>query len=120
MGLRRLTVIALMMFEELGAGTVPAKVVAHLQAHPETNYVWGAFGDLTLGVRQAIKTAGLAEKVKVITMNGIEPADAIIRNALGLPFPTKIYEEAPQSRLIAADLVDRRAGLGVGASPTGF
>jgi len=118
--------------EELGAGTVPAKVVAYLQAHPETDYVWGAFGNLTLGVPQAIKTAGLAEKVKVITMNGIEPAeaealkngeiqaynvaaqgeystmaaDAIIRNAEGLPFPQKIYEEAPQSWLCTPETAE--------------
>ena len=46
---------------------MPAKVIAYLQAHPETDYVWGAFGNLTLGVPQAIKTAGLSEKVKVVT-----------------------------------------------------
>ncbi len=111
--------------EELGAGTVPAKVVAYLQSHPDTDYVWGSFGNLTLGVPQAIKTAGLAEKVKVVSMNGIEPAegealkkgeiqafnvsiqgeystmaaDAIIRLAQGLPLPQKIYEETPQSWL---------------------
>jgi ABC-type sugar transport system substrate-binding protein len=118
--------------EELGAGTVPAKVIAYLQSHPETDYVWGAFGNLTLGVPQAIKTAGLAEKVKVITMNGIEPAeaealkngeiqaynvaaqgeystmaaDAIIRSAEGLPFPQKIYEEAPQSWLCTPETAE--------------
>jgi ABC-type sugar transport system substrate-binding protein len=118
--------------EELGAGSVPAKVIAYLQAHPETDYVWGAFGNLTLGVPQAIKTAGLAEKVKVITMNGIEPAeaealkngeiqaynvaaqgeystmaaDAIIRSAEGLPFPQKIYEEAPQSWLCTPETAE--------------
>lgn len=111
--------------EELAAGTGPAKVVAYLQAHPETNYVWAAFGNLSLGVPQAIKTAGYAEKVKVVSMNGIEPAeaealkkseiqaynvaaqgefstmaaDAIIRSKEGLEFPTKVYEEAPQNWL---------------------
>jgi ABC-type sugar transport system substrate-binding protein len=118
--------------EELGAGTVPAKVIAYLQAHPETNYVWGAFGNLTLGVPQAMKTAGFAEKVKLVTMNGIEPAeaealkngeiqaynvsaqgeystmaaDAIMRSAEGTPFPTKLYEEAPQSWLCTPETAE--------------
>jgi ABC-type sugar transport system substrate-binding protein len=118
--------------EELGAGTVPAKVIAYLQAHPETDYVWAAFGNLSLGVPQAIKTAGLAEKVKVISMNGIEPAeaealkkgemqaynvsaqgeyatmwvDAIAREEEGLPLPQKIYEEAPQSWLCTPETAE--------------
>jgi ABC-type sugar transport system substrate-binding protein len=118
--------------EELAAGTGPAKVVAYLQAHPETNYVWGAFGNLTLGVPQAIKTAGYAEKVKVVSMNGIEPAeaqalangemaaynvsaqgeystmaaDAIMRDKLGMKFPTKVYEEAPQNWLCTPETAE--------------
>jgi ribose transport system substrate-binding protein len=111
--------------EELAAGTVPSKVVAYLQAHPEVEYVWPAFGNLTLGVPEALKTAGLSEKVKIVTVNGIEPAeaealkngeiaaynvaaqgeyatmaiDAIARSAEGLKFPQKVYAEAPQTWL---------------------
>lgn len=118
--------------EELAAGTGPAKVVAYLQSHPETNYVWAAFGNLSLGVPQAIKTAGYAEKVKVVSMNGIEPAeaqalangemaaynvsaqgeystmaaDAIIRSKEGLEFPTKVYEEAPQNWLCTPETAE--------------
>jgi ABC-type sugar transport system substrate-binding protein len=118
--------------EELAAGTGPAKVVAYLQAHPETNYVWAAFGNLSLGVPQAIKTAGYGDKVKVVGMNGIEPAeaealkkgeiqaynvaaqgefstmaaDAIIRSKEGLEFPTKVYEEAPQNWLCTPETAE--------------
>jgi len=121
--------------EELAAGTVPAKVVAYLQAHPETDYVWAAFGNLSLGVPQAIKTAGLAEKVKVVSMNGIEPAeaealkkgelqafnvgaqgeygtawaDAIIRIAEGMKLPQKHYEEIPQSWLCRPETAEECA-----------
>ena len=118
--------------EELAAGTVPAKVIAFLQAHPDTDYLAGAFGNLTLGVPAALKTAGLAEKVKLVTMNGIEPAeaealkngeivafnvaaqgeyatmwaDAIARDAEGLPFPEKLYEETPQSWLCTPETAE--------------
>jgi ribose transport system substrate-binding protein len=118
--------------EELAAGTVPAKVVAYLQAHPEVNYVSGAFGNLTLGVPQALSTAGLAEKVKLVSQNGIEPAeaealkkgelaaymvsaqgefatmwaDAIARHAMGLPYPTKVYEDTPQSWLCTPETAE--------------
>jgi ribose transport system substrate-binding protein len=111
--------------EEVAAGTVPSKVIAYLQAHPEINYIWGAFGNLTLGVPQALKTAGLAGKVKIVSMNGIEKAeaealkneemvafnvlgegelgtlaiDAIARDLQGLEYPSKLYEELPQSWL---------------------
>jgi ribose transport system substrate-binding protein len=118
--------------EELAAGSGPAKVVAYLQSHPETNYVWAAFGNLSLGVPQAIKTAGLSDKVKVVSMNGIEPAeaealkngeiqayevsaqgefstmaaDAIIRTAEKMEYPTKIYEESPQHWLCTPETAE--------------
>ena len=111
--------------EELAGGQVPAKVVAYLQSHPETNYVLAGFGNLSLGVPQALKTAGLAEKVKLVGMSGIEAselaalakeeikayyvsaqgefatgwADAIARESEGLPLPQKAYESLPQGWL---------------------
>jgi ABC-type sugar transport system substrate-binding protein len=112
--------------EELAAGTVPAKVVSYLQSHSGVNYVAAAFGNLALGVPQAIKTAGLAEKVKVVSMNGIGPAesaalakgeiaaffaggqgegyaagwvDAIARSAEKLPLLQSVYEKMPQGWL---------------------
>lgn len=62
--------------EELASGTVPAKVVAFLQSNPEIDYVDTAFGNLLTGVPQAIKSAGLAEKVKITSKNGLEAPEA--------------------------------------------
>lgn len=52
--------------EDVGEGKVPAKIVAFLQAHPDTEYVWFTFGDLATGVYPALQAAGLNEKVKLI------------------------------------------------------
>jgi ribose transport system substrate-binding protein len=52
--------------EDVGEGKVPAKIVAFLQSHPETEYVWFTFGDLATGVYPALQTAGLSGNVKLI------------------------------------------------------
>jgi ABC-type sugar transport system substrate-binding protein len=51
--------------DDLGAGKVGAKVVGILQSKPDTNYVEFAFDDLVRGVPQVLKTAGVADKVKL-------------------------------------------------------
>jgi ABC-type sugar transport system substrate-binding protein len=55
--------------DDLGAGTVGSKVVAYLQSHPNVNYVEFSFGDLITGVPEAIQSAGLSNKVKLITVS---------------------------------------------------
>lgn len=108
--------------EELAAGTVPAKVVAYLQGHPEIDYVGVAFGGLLPGIPQAIRTAGLSERVQIVGMQSLQQAegkelesgtlaawyvagqgdfgnfmaDAIARHSEGLPLPQDIYGEQPQ------------------------
>ena len=52
--------------EDVGEGKVPAKIVAFLQSHPETEYVWFTFGDLATGVYPALQAAGLNESVKLL------------------------------------------------------
>jgi ABC-type sugar transport system substrate-binding protein len=117
--------------EELAAGTVPAKVIAFLQSNPEIDYVDTAFGNLLTGVPQALKSAGLAEKVKVTSKNGMESpeaemlaneevvafniggelengpmaVDAMARIVEGLPLDQKIYEKA-QHWLCTPETVD--------------
>jgi ABC-type sugar transport system substrate-binding protein len=59
---------------DLGAGKVPSLVVGYLQAHPDTNYVAFAFGDLVVGVPEALKSVGLAGKVKIVASNSDSPA----------------------------------------------
>ena len=53
----------------LDIGTqLPQAVVGYVQAHPETNYVVMAFGDMAIGVPEALAAAGLSGKVKIISM----------------------------------------------------
>jgi ribose transport system substrate-binding protein len=50
---------------QLGAGQAPAAVVTYVRAHPDINYVDLSFNDLDTGMVSAMKSAGLADKVKV-------------------------------------------------------
>jgi ABC-type sugar transport system substrate-binding protein len=55
---------------QLGAGQVPAAIVAYLRSHPSVNYVYLSFQDLDAGVASAIRAAGLASKVKIVGTEG--------------------------------------------------
>jgi ABC-type sugar transport system substrate-binding protein len=52
--------------DDVGAGAVGQKIVGYLQSHPDVNYVLFTFADLSTGVAQTIKAAGLGDKVKLI------------------------------------------------------
>ena len=52
--------------ENLGEGSVPSKIAAYLQSHPEVNYVQFTFSDLATGVYEALKPLGLTGKVQLI------------------------------------------------------
>ena len=47
--------------------TIPASVVSYLQRHPDVKYVALALNDFAVGLSAALKGAGLANKVKVIS-----------------------------------------------------
>jgi len=55
---------------QLGAGQVPAAIVAYLRSHPSVSYVYLSFQDLDAGVAAAIKAAGLSGKVKIVGTEG--------------------------------------------------
>ena len=55
---------------QVGQGQTPSAIVAYLKQHPATNYVYLAFGGLDAGVAAAIKSAGLAGKVKIVGTQG--------------------------------------------------
>ena len=55
---------------QLGAGQGPSAIVTYLKAHPDINYVYLSFQDLDNGVAAALKSAGLADKVKIIGTEG--------------------------------------------------
>jgi ABC-type sugar transport system substrate-binding protein len=50
----------------VGAGTVGQKVIGYLQAHPEVNNALFTFADPEQGFPQALKAAGLANRVKIL------------------------------------------------------
>jgi ribose transport system substrate-binding protein len=51
---------------QLGAGQGPSAIVTYLKGHPKINYVYMSFQDLDNGVAAALKSAGLASKVKIV------------------------------------------------------
>ncbi len=55
---------------QLGAGQLPAAIVAYLRSHPSVNYLYLSFQDLDAGVAAAIRAAGLAGKVKIVGTEG--------------------------------------------------
>jgi ABC-type sugar transport system substrate-binding protein len=55
---------------QVGQGQTPSAIVAYLRQHSSTNYVYLAFGGLDAGVAAAIKSAGLAAKVKIVGTQG--------------------------------------------------
>lgn len=57
--------------EDLGK-SLPQQVVSEIQRDPSINYVSFGFGDMTLGVYQALKAAGLDEKVQILAANPSE------------------------------------------------
>jgi ABC-type sugar transport system substrate-binding protein len=52
--------------EQIGK-QIPSQVVSYLQAHPEIEYVAFVVNDYTAGLAQAMASAGLSEKVKVVS-----------------------------------------------------
>jgi ABC-type sugar transport system substrate-binding protein len=55
---------------QVGQGQTPSAIVNYLKTHPKTTYVYLAFGGLDAGVSQAIKSAGFANKVKIVGTQG--------------------------------------------------
>ncbi len=50
------------------AGTkLPSQIVTELQREPDVNYIVPAWSDGAIGVPQALKSAGLTDKVKMVT-----------------------------------------------------
>lgn len=46
---------------------LPQRLVAHLQANPDIDQVVLAFGDMAVGVPTAIRDAGLADRINIVT-----------------------------------------------------
>lgn len=65
--------------QEFVSGGVPSQVVSYLQTHPDVNYLMLSLGALSTGVDQALDTAGLKKRVKVI---GAAPALANVQSLI--------------------------------------
>jgi ribose transport system substrate-binding protein len=50
--------------------TLPSTIVDYLRSHPSVNYIVCTYGDMTIGLPAALKSAGLQDKVKVATQSG--------------------------------------------------
>ncbi len=101
--------------DDLAGGQVASKLVAYLQSHPETNYVVFNFGDLEIGVPEALQAAGFEKKVKLIG-NGAGPQQfqALIdggMDAAWVAYPA-VYE--------GWQMVDAAIRLVDGALPDGY
>jgi ribose transport system substrate-binding protein len=97
--------------DDVGAGQVGAKVVAYLQSHPKVDYVLFTFADLATGVPEVIKSAGLADRVKLI--GAVENA-AVVK---GLPGTFKAWTLSP-NEYMGMVMVDAAARLSIGQSLT--
>ena len=52
---------------QLESGATGPAIVSYLQSHPEANYIFFSFSQLSTGVRSALNAAGVGSKVKIIT-----------------------------------------------------
>lgn len=50
---------------DVASGAIPGQIVSMIQQDPEINYVISAVGDFAAGIDSALKSAGLADKVKL-------------------------------------------------------
>jgi ribose transport system substrate-binding protein len=98
--------------QDVGGGAVAQKVVAYLQSHPDVDYVYFTFNDLTRGVPAALRTAGFDKKVKLVGAAG----DASIMKQIG---STQTAWTIAPNVYSAWVMFDAMARLSVGESLTG-
>ncbi|MEA2252973.1 MAG: ribose transport system substrate-binding protein [Solirubrobacteraceae bacterium] len=111
---------------------LPNDVVTAAQRNPEANYVVVPYGDMTIGIPQALQAAGLASRVKVVSanpaltnlaniksgtaevasvaegnqMSGWMMVDAVVRKLVGDELPLAQYETLPPHQYLTAANID--------------
>ena len=81
------------------ATEAPSRMVSYLQAHPDVNYVVGAFGDIVSDLPGALADAGLANKVKVVTYSQNATLSSYLKEGqiqaiIGFPGPEDMWQVA--------------------------
>jgi len=73
----------------------PGRVVSYLQQHPEVNYIALTYGDQAVGLPQALKAAGLDNKVKLVGRAGTSLNFQIIKDGgpqkVDIGFPVRLF-----------------------------
>jgi ribose transport system substrate-binding protein len=62
---------------------IPSAIVSYLQQHPKVNYLVMAFDDMSLGVNEALRAAGLDKNVKIIGQSSNKTAAQSIKDGTG-------------------------------------
>jgi ribose transport system substrate-binding protein len=93
--------------EDVGAGSIPQKVVGYLQTHPETNYVFLTFGDLSIGLLPVLKSSGLSGNVQLV---GAAATEAVIKE---IPQTQKAWT-VHSNEYLAWQQADAMARLSIG------
>lgn len=75
----------------------PARIVSALQANPDINYVVSPLGDLFVGLPGALKDAGLADRVTLVTHDqnptlSAAVEDGTISAIVGFPGPEEMFQ----------------------------
>jgi hypothetical protein len=91
--------------------SVPGQIVSYVQAHPSVKFVAFALSDYLAGVPQALATAGLSGKVKIISRDPEASNMADVANGSEW---AEVAEEEPAAAFRAVDLFARMA---MGISP---
>lgn len=100
--------------QESDLGTdLPQNVVSTLQANPAVNYAVFSFGDMTEGVDQALRVAGLASKVK------IAGGTADVSNIAAIKSGTEDAFLSFNNPLLGFETVDAAARLSEGMTEPG-
>ncbi|MFC0450011.1 sugar ABC transporter substrate-binding protein [Rhodococcus jostii] len=131
---------------ELGS-TLPSRIVSAVQANPNINYLYGVFGASFVGVPEALQQAGVADRIRGVTVGGIPAnmqqiadgkvlaasldqglhyrgymlADALGRLFAGQEVPVDVYHGFDMPvQLHTADNIDFNPDLEWSGEPTDF
>jgi ribose transport system substrate-binding protein len=77
------------------ASNFPSRVVSYLQAHPKVNYIALSYGDEMFGLQQALSSAGLANRVKIVGRAGTSLNFQLIKDGSSqkadIGFPVQLF-----------------------------